>query len=297
MQKKSINEQKQSKYTLQYSPLDWSTDFPIFVSGINVQHDREITFLHQHNALELGLCLEGTGIFVVEDKVIPFRGGDVCVIPPGERHLAQSSKGTVSRWIWLYMDAPRLLYPAFNNPAMLDFAAFSGKQFANIISRDANPEYYSIINEIINTVRNKNTFYMEKTISLLCILIAALHRDKTNDAHDEAHGNSNALARIQKALQHITRHYREPHNVKKLAQLCALSVPHFRRLFKQAMEKSPMEYMNHVRIMIASAELLQGSKTISMIALDSGFNSISSFNRQFQKNRGLSPREWRGRKQ
>ncbi len=297
MQKKSNTMHKKSKYVSQYAPLEWDMDFPIIVSGIAVQRDREITFLHQHNALELGLCLEGTGIFVVEDKVLPFRGGDICIIPPDEMHLAQSAKNTVSRWVWLYMDAGRLLYPAFNNPAMLDFSCFSGKQFSNIVSQEANPEYYSIIKEMIDSVREKKVFYKEQTIALLCMLLVGLHRNNAVACPEIRRNGSGSLERMQKALLYITRHYREPHDVKKLAALCALSIPHFRRLFKQTLEKSPLEYMNHVRIMIASSELLQGSKPVSMIALDSGFNSISSFNRQFQKICGISPREWRNKKQ
>ena len=35
--------------------------------------DTHARYLHYHNELELGWCTEGSGIFFVEDKVIPFQ--------------------------------------------------------------------------------------------------------------------------------------------------------------------------------------------------------------------------------
>ena len=51
--------------------------------------DTHARYLHYHNELELGWCTEGSGIFFVEDKVIPFQAPCASVIYQGQIHIAQ----------------------------------------------------------------------------------------------------------------------------------------------------------------------------------------------------------------
>jgi transcriptional regulator GlxA family with amidase domain len=101
------------------------------------------------------------------------------------------------------------------------------------------------------------------------------------------------LQRIQKAVAYIANHYTEKIKVMELARLSGLSLTHFRRLFENALGKSPVQYLTQVRVAMASAELKQSRKPISTIACESGFKTLSSFNRHFRKQAGVSPRDWR----
>jgi len=101
------------------------------------------------------------------------------------------------------------------------------------------------------------------------------------------------LRRLNAALQYLSRHYRDPLPIDHLAQLSHLSPTHFRRLFRQATGKSPLAYLLRIRIGMAMAELRRNERSIGEIALVCGFESLSSFNRQFKQQTGLAPREWR----
>jgi AraC-like DNA-binding protein len=49
----------------------------------------------------------------------------------------------------------------------------------------------------------------------------------------------------------------------------------------------------HNLIGMAMVELRRGERAIGDLALACGFVSLSSFNRQFKRQTGLAPREWR----
>jgi hypothetical protein len=73
--------------------------------------DAPITFMHRHNCLEIGYCHSGAGIFVVEDKTLPYRAGDVSIISEAEMHQAWSIAGMRSEWTFVEVD-PLALVPA-----------------------------------------------------------------------------------------------------------------------------------------------------------------------------------------
>lgn len=50
----------------------------------------DITYLHFHSVLELGVCASGRGACVVEGENMPFAEGDVQIIFPFQRHLSRS---------------------------------------------------------------------------------------------------------------------------------------------------------------------------------------------------------------
>lgn len=59
-------------------------------------------YLHYHN--ELGLCTEGSGIFFLEDQIIPFQAPCVSVIYSGQIHIAQTNPDHPARWYFLHVD-------------------------------------------------------------------------------------------------------------------------------------------------------------------------------------------------
>lgn len=72
-----------------------------------------------------------------------------------------------------------------------------------------------------------------------------------------------------------------------------VSPDHASRLFRDATGFSPQEYYQRRRVQHASARLLDGSRTITEIALAMGFADAAHFSRVFSKYAGLTPRAYR----
>jgi len=82
-------------------------------------------------------------------------------------------------------------------------------------------------------------------------------------------------------------------SVQEFALLCSMSVSSFKRKFKEIYEESPKKYFAQKRLSKASKMLKVNSDRISEIAYDCGYESISTFNRAFKSQYGISPSQYR----
>jgi len=83
--------------------------------------------------------------------------------------------------------------------------------------------------------------------------------------------------------------------VPRLASVSGVSEAHFARSFKDAFGVPPHRYLLTRRIERASALLRDTDLPILDIALETGWNSLGTFGRQFRDITGESPSELRGR--
>jgi len=82
-------------------------------------------------------------------------------------------------------------------------------------------------------------------------------------------------------------------SLEQLAALCHLSVSSFKRKFKEAFDESPKKYLTRKKIEKAAALLKKQNGRVSDIAYEVGFDSFSTFSRNFIKTYGKSPSSYR----
>jgi AraC-like DNA-binding protein len=281
---------------MDFVPVSLPADFPVRGGSVYVQGDAPISRLHVHDCLEIGYCLSGTGIFVVEDKVLPFQAGDVSAINSRELHLAQSARGTVSEWTWIMLDPLRLAGASADDALLLDASRVCGGGFGNILSGDAHAETAALVRTLIAELGERPEGYRSAVRGLVLALMVRLRRLPGQTARANPMPRRDDLERVAPALQRMARQYMDPLDLAELARQCGLSPTHFRRVFRQATGRAPLDYLHHVRLNMAGA-LLQGTnRTVLDIALDAGWPSLSAFYRNFRSATGLSPRAWRKRR-
>jgi transcriptional regulator GlxA family with amidase domain len=105
-----------------------------------------------------------------------------------------------------------------------------------------------------------------------------------------------SIGHVKKALEHIAQKYDEPIEINDLARMCNMSLRNFSRRFSEALKRSPHEYIVDTRIAVACSQLLRRDVPVSCVADQTGFRSISAYNRTFREKMGMSPREWRSDK-
>lgn len=92
---------------------------------------------------------------------------------------------------------------------------------------------------------------------------------------------------------YISEHCTEKLTLDDIAQKAGFSKYHFSHLFKEYTNTSFYKYVNQQRILYASTLLTDPSLSITEIAIRSGFESFSSFNRMFKQLKGCTPSEFR----
>ena len=278
---------------IQPVPIALDLDFPMTGGEFDIQTDRPITYLHVHDCLELGYCFSGSGIFVVGEKVMSYEAGDVSFINSTEIHLAASTPGTQSDWSWIYLDPMRLVSHPGVGIEELDPTPLAGPGFPNILSAREHPAISRVVRRMIEELREREPGAQSALRALTWELMVLLRRLVPALQTFSPRGDYERLA---PALQLLARDYATPLSVGRLARLCGLSEPHFRRLFTRTIGRSPCVYWNALRLRMAASMLRGTGRSVLEISQDVGFETLSSFNRQFRAHYGESPRTWRASK-
>ena len=80
---------------------------------------------------------------------------------------------------------------------------------------------------------------------------------------------------------------------RTMAEMAGISREHFSRIFKHVTGMNYNRWLNMIRLEKASELLTQEGRTLTEIAMLSGFQSIPSFNRVFHEEKGMAPGEYR----
>ncbi|MCM2676296.1 helix-turn-helix domain-containing protein [Alkalicoccobacillus plakortidis] len=94
---------------------------------------------------------------------------------------------------------------------------------------------------------------------------------------------------IHKSREYINTHYHLEITRDQLAQMTGLNVDYYSRKFKQYFQKSPITYLNDVRLWQAKQRLIQTNEPIRSIAKQVGFTDEFYFSRKFKTKEGYSP--------
>ncbi len=101
-------------------------------------------------------------------------------------------------------------------------------------------------------------------------------------------------AQIERADYELQRRYRDSDLLlSTIARTVGMSETYFRRLFREIHGISPMQYLLNLRIDHAKTLLTYRKAKISEVAVASGFSDIYYFSRQFKKQTGLTPTEYK----
>jgi AraC-like DNA-binding protein len=101
--------------------------------------------------------------------------------------------------------------------------------------------------------------------------------------------------RIATIHEYLMNNYREDVDLKRLAALVNMAEGSLCRFFKMNIGMTVFEYLNKIKIEFACKLLMDHELSIMEVCFDSGFNNLSHFNKQFKKNTGVPPSEYRKR--
>jgi len=97
---------------------------------------------------------------------------------------------------------------------------------------------------------------------------------------------------LDRVLARVHACFLEPICLSQVAREAGVSRQHLGRLWKRKLGVSFNGYLHALRIEHACALLREHGKKIIDVAFESGFGSISQFNRVFRQVQGISPREF-----
>lgn len=125
--------------------------------------------------------------------------------------------------------------------------------------------------------------------------LIATHMDMLEEELQGVRVDQREEERIKKSLLFIREHYPEEMTIQDIAESADISVSTCLRLFKAALDTTPIRYLIEYRLNQAVEELKKkDGRTIAEIAYACGFSDASYFNRCFRKAFSETPSQYRG---
>lgn len=248
---------------------------------------------HVHNLLEIGICLEGHGTYLLEDEMRYYTPGALTIIPSNHIHSTQSDEiGAMAYWEYIFLDVDKLLailYPEDKILRQKMSRLINEKSY--LMRKEELPELYMSIQLIFQEMKGKKKFYKASVFGICYAILMQIARMNENSKKEKKYKQS--YEQIKIGLAFIHDHYNESLKISDIAEICFMSESHFRRSFEENLGMTPVEYINDYRITKACELIQQKKGTMKEIAVKVGFSTISTFNRNFKAFLGVSPKEWK----
>ena len=256
-------------------------------------YGENINNLHFHNLIEIGYCHYGAGELVIEEDQYRFGAGMVSCIPANFLHVTKSDTHVRAFWEYLYISPADILKqqgkPMQETRNIIDAVNRS----AFFIKVEENPIFVTLIRAIFEEMQNKNAYYRECVGGLAYTLLYEIARFNGR-GNVQSCGKNNSL-QLENAIEYVERNYPNNFKIADLANECHMSETHFRRVFQEKMNMTPVEYVNFVRIKKACELIDKTDISMEDVAEKVVFITPSTFNRNFRRIIGTSPYQWKKR--
>ncbi len=246
--------------------------------------------LHWHSATEIIIPIDSIYTIEVDDVKYIVNPKEILVIPSGQLHsLYAPPKGL--RIIILFENSLLSNIQGINSVLynLRPFVIINKKTFG-----ESSDELISTIYEVIDEYFALKNFREVACLSLLMKFLVLLERNKTiyHLENSTVKKNNNYHECISRTCEYIDAHCTEALSLEELAQVAGYSPFHFSRIFKEYKNDTIYNYITRRRIMYAENLLMLPEMSITQVAINSGFESISTFNRVFKNIKKCTPTQF-----
>jgi AraC-like DNA-binding protein len=147
--------------------------------------------------------------------------------------------------------------------------------------------------KLIDLVKKKG---LERIIGLLQILVLMARSNEVSSIVQAGYTNVNKESeknRVSRVYEFVMDHFQQDIKQEEVASLINMTSSSFSRYFKSRMNKSFSDFLSEVRISHACKLLPSENLNISEVSYESGFNTLSNFNRQFKERMGMTPKKYK----
>ncbi|MBP5281744.1 MAG: helix-turn-helix transcriptional regulator [Lachnospiraceae bacterium] len=232
---------------------------------------------------------------VIDQVVYEMNPGDTLMIWSSEMHAVESNPDNA------------LIGIQFASSLLTDLPEFASCShlFRNYhLIRHDDPEMeflaeymHEKLRQIVSVRKSQTPFHGVEEMICLCELFMqfgiSLQGKILSKEEATRQGNSRTFDKINAACRFISENCDKDLTLDSVADHAGFSSCYFSRVFKQIVQCNFVEYLTMQRLKRAQNLLADSDDAITTIAMESGFKSISTFNRVFQKYKGCSPSEFK----
>lgn len=245
---------------------------------------------HWHNEMEFFMCVKGTMSIQCGDNTMIAEPGQVMFFNSGVIHAAEAKDD--------FGDECAFRSVVFSPDMIADIDLIRAKYISPILSHKLilpvfAPEtriegLYESLYKALNQKTSGSEIYAR---GILCVIFGMYVQNAVQAESDSQFANISVG--VKQAIEYVSVNYKAPISLSELAEVAGMSEGHFCRVFKQYTFKTPVQYINNIRIEKACELLKETDRKVLDIALDTGFNSLSYFISVFREGMGVTPAKFR----
>ena len=183
-------------------------------------------------------------------------------------HTDPKSGRMICRWIFIDVE--------INRAYRLDDLY----HFPTVLDETAQKEMNALFDRLFATEE------VWETYSLCYQILGVLLRTAKPSRNDPNRG-------IHNAVDYIIENYTQKISLCDLARIANMSESNFYAAFRKRMGTSPIAYLNHYRLSLATDRLTATEDAVGEISYAVGIHDPLYFSKLFKKNYGMTPREYR----
>ncbi len=264
-------------------------DFPIEYYYVDREHPQYEMTLHWHQEFEILRIKSGSFQLFIDNVEYRLTRGDIAFISCCSLHRGIPSdcqyECVVLNLNMLRKKASiieRYILPIINRSLSV-----------NVIYPFQNNVVTSSISALMSCLKNKTDYYPLEAYGLLYGIFLNMYRQSIITENAVPIKNNRQIKIITEVIDWIEVHYQESVTLKQLAEISKFNEKYFCHIFKNYTSKTPMEYINQLRIENACHDLLHTNLSITETAFSNGFNNLNYFTKLFKKYKKLTPREYK----
>ena len=222
---------------------------------------------------------EGDGVLKYDNISTAIEGGTFFFLPAGYPHeyYTENDKWDVR---WVTFDG----YSANHILSLLNMTKPT-------VIKPHESDTLQMIFDRMFTAQISDKIYCDFICSgLIYEYIIEFHRHMNDKANKVRSERSKMLLPV---LNYIDENFSSDFSMTVLAELAGVSPQHLCRIFKDAMNMRPGEYLTQRRLQESRKLLRTSELSVSEVALCSGYSDAAYFSTVFKKSQGMTPMEYR----
>lgn len=246
---------------------------------------------HWHTPIEILMPLKNTYEVTCKNETFVLQEGDLLLINSGVIHSLSAIEG--ERLIF------QADFPMLHNVADIE-SSLSNIPPALLITAESAPDIHGRLRELMLDIYREyfsdsilaSAAVYSKLLEML-VLIGRKYTGEGIKADVTYSKQKEYTAKFIYVCEYIQEHCTEDLCLDDVASLAGFSKYHFTRLFKNFTGSSFYKYLNKKRIEHAEKLLVDPEISITEVALQSGYSSLSAFIRMFKIMKDCTPTEFR----
>jgi AraC-like DNA-binding protein len=267
--------------------------------------DNQSSRPHAHSFFELFFIEKGEGFYLLGDRQVWAKSGDLFLIAPGEVH---DPSGLDHATKWIVGFEAEALHPAYTdaniflmlpNRVIESFLPINNLKIKHFyIPAKERSRWLALFKQLKNELGNKELSFIEAARALLMLLLIETARFTDPHLPQSTKSSTQRSTKrgspvVEKVLYFIATNFGNSIGLQEVAKEVNLSPAYLTDLIRRETGKTVGAWIAERRMTEARHLLLATDRPVNQIAESVGYFDSSYFIRLFRRLNGTTPQAWR----